>query len=252
MWSLHKVSGITCLYWLSLDSSLRSANGSSYTTRTESPPVLEPEKTNQEHEKNRGYPGSFSLCGQGGTSYIFFIAEQLKPESTKIGVNRQFQTMERGDSVEQILDKLWAGGPELTLNYRTVGINAILTVMGEDEFRTNWMRQQFESVFRDAEVKFRFIPLYEGSKKNSPRVYEEIATWINEHIKAGRTVGVRCAAGVVRSSVAIMAYLIHSGYSLTDALKLVESKRGPVPVHRCMWDEIREWLEWRNKRKDVS
>lgn len=63
-------------------------------------------------------------------------------------------------------------------------------------------------------------------------VFEKAADVINDARNGGRVVLVHCAAGVSRSSTAVMAYLmLHEGYGWADALEYLREGRSCVNPH---------------------
>ena len=58
---------------------------------------------------------------------------------------------------------------------------------------------------------------------------EKIITYIDSHLEYDVPVGVSCNAGIGRSGVILACYLVRTGLTAKDALKLIEIKRGRGP-----------------------
>jgi atypical dual specificity phosphatase len=79
---------------------------------------------------------------------------------------------------------------------------------------------------------------------------DQVITYIDSHLESGVPVGVSCNAGIGRSGVILACYLVHAGFTPTNALDIVCKKRGRGP-------EIPEQIEavktyWVRTRAEIS
>ena len=75
------------------------------------------------------------------------------------------------------------------------------------------------------------MPFPDGEPIPPERMARHIR-FITDEIAAGRVVLVVCGAGISRSGTAVLAYLVSTGMSLSDAIRLVKARHaivGPLP-----------------------
>lgn len=69
---------------------------------------------------------------------------------------------------------------------------------------------------------------------------KELAAWLHKEWKSGKRCLSRCQAGANRSGLVMGAVLMIEGYTATEAINLIRSKRGP---HALFNDHFVRYLE---------
>ncbi len=96
-----------------------------------------------------------------------------------------------------------------------------------------------QSAAEEAKIIFVNFPVPDRSVPPDHDAYVEFLAEIEEHLTAGRRIGIHCRACIGRSSVVAASLLIRSGVSPEDAWTQVSVARGlPVPDTK----EQRSWV----------
>ncbi len=93
-------------------------------------------------------------------------------------------------------------------------------VMGYIDYYLDKWRQYGVEVYYAPTPDFHPVELLE---------LHRISEWIDRIIRENGKVLIHCMGGVGRSGMTAMAYLLYKGYSFTDALRIVSSKRPGAP-----------------------
>lgn len=96
------------------------------------------------------------------------------------------------------------------------------------------------NAFED-ELEYLSLGLYDVPEQDVREVVRSSAKWIGEVIDAGGKVLVHCNAGVSRSAVIVIAYLmIKQGMSLEDALAKAKAARKQVRPNEGFMEQLQE------------
>lgn len=147
-----------------------------------------------------------------------------------------------------VIEKKLAGsrGPRSKEDLRALkehGIGAIVRLVEADEAYVT-TKDVNDSGLEDYDEPIRdFMAPTQGQ-------IDKVIAYIDAHLERGVPVGVSCNAGIGRSGVILACYLVHKGFTPTNALELVCRKRGRGP-------EIPEQIEaiktyWVRTRPEIS
>lgn len=144
---------------------------------------------------------------------------------------------------DQITPNLWLGGaPTYERDYQFLLDNHITAVL---DMRAE--REGDREFYRQHDIAYHRLECLDVTVPSAEQI-EEGVQWMDEQIKAGRTVLVHCAKGRGRSATVLAAYLIHDqGLDYDAARDTMKSVRPLVKLE----DRHEERLaRWRLKRQD--
>ncbi len=111
------------------------------------------------------------------------------------------------------------------------GVNSVLTLT-ESPLPWEW--------FEGTNIRVRHLPM-KDHEAPAVRDLNEAATYIDEEVKAGRTLAVHCLAGKGRTGSALAAYLMKTeGMTVKKAIEVVRGKR-PGAVERRQESSLDEY-----------
>lgn len=136
---------------------------------------------------------------------------------------------------DEVIPGLWLGGSERGFPGGTFG--AVISVYDWHKHRGRWLPKEG--------VPHVVVPFYD-SEHDDPEEWEWLVHYLVEQIRfwrvnQGRTVLVRCQAGLNRSALVVAAYLIQEkGYAPRDAIAHLRKVRDENVLFN---NTFREWLE---------
>jgi protein-tyrosine phosphatase len=106
----------------------------------------------------------------------------------------------------------------------------------------NLSKEENELPPKELEV-YSWLPVHDGAAPSVPQL--DIGSGIvNDAIEAGKTVYVHCKNGHGRSPSVVAAYLVRfKGYSVADAVKLIEEKRPESHIEEIQKEALRKFAD---------
>lgn len=96
------------------------------------------------------------------------------------------------------------------------------------------------------------IPIQDVPQTNIKQYFIPAINFINSALKNNGNIYIHCRAGVSRSATILLAYLIHSGLSMKDALNYVNSKRDIINPNKGFWQQLMEFEKQIHKNNTVK
>lgn len=111
-----------------------------------------------------------------------------------------------------------------------MGIRAVVSLIEEFEFNElGFPLSNYIEALRRFNIRLLYVPTRDGEPP-SWDVFIPTLRWIDERISENEPVLVHCNAGVGRSPTVIIGYLIYKGFSLRDALRMVQEVNNDVSL----------------------
>lgn len=140
---------------------------------------------------------------------------------------------------DQIEPQLWLGGaPTYPRDYDFLlnnGIDAVVNIRAERSDDVEFYNRHNINY-----IQFKVLDIMVPS----PEILSAGTAWIEQQVKAGRTVLVHCAKGRGRSATLLAAYLMnHRGLSFDEVNNLLKQIRPLTNLERRHRNQIEKWLE---------
>jgi Polymorphic toxin system, DSP-PTPase phosphatase len=136
-------------------------------------------------------------------------------------INQQIAIVPRPKGEDLLVDEMHA--------LREAGIDVVASMLEENE-ATQLGLQHEQNAAEQAKIIFINFPIPVLGVPLQTTTFAEFLVKIEEHLAAGRRVGIHCQASIGRSSVVATSLLIRSGISIDEAWTQTAIARGtPVP-----------------------
>lgn len=113
------------------------------------------------------------------------------------------------------------------------GVGAVVNLCAER--RDNQLR------LREAEIDYLWLPVIDAFPPSLDQVIEGV-TWIDQRVRAGRTVYIHCAVGIGRSATLLACWYIYSrGMNTPQVLRFLRTRRPQVSLTRKQVRRLKEF-----------
>jgi hypothetical protein len=112
---------------------------------------------------------------------------------------------------------------------REEGIESLVSLLGADEVKVLGLEDEAR-LCREVGIVFRWFPVADHSIPGSMDEYEAIIEELRRDLRAGKSVGAHCYAGIGRSCMLMAGLLCAEGLGAEEAFRRLSTARGlPVP-----------------------
>ncbi|RLI13476.1 hypothetical protein DRO35_00125 [Candidatus Bathyarchaeota archaeon] len=125
-----------------------------------------------------------------------------------------------GINANMVMEKLWIGGLNSPALILSEGFNAVVDLREKNT-------DDYRIFLENHGVDYLNVKIPDGGGA-SPMILFEIVKWIREKIMGGKKVLVHCNLGRGRSTLVVAAYIVSTGISPEEAVKIIKSKRSVV------------------------
>ena len=118
-----------------------------------------------------------------------------------------------------------------------LGVKCVIDMRSESIFD--------QSLFESIGINYFNIPVDNYFAPELDQIDNAIE-YINSNISVDNNILIHCKAGVGRSSLIIIAYLITTGLDLFESMKIVQSNRWGANLNNIQFQKLKKWYELYN------